>query len=85
VERVSFFVSINGALSFDLPLNGDTFRTSASGVISMQLQAGINTIDLVRAITDLTWIESQSLYEKCKDYLGIRFRRWGHPRRPGAP
>jgi len=66
----SFFVGMNRSASFDLPLDADTFQTPASAVISMQLQAGINTVDLVRAITDLAWIESQAVYEKCRDLLG---------------
>jgi len=41
----SFFVRINGGASFNLSVDGSSFQTPASTVISMQLQAGTNTIE----------------------------------------
>lgn len=40
----SFFVSVNGAASTELDLNGSSFSLPTSTVISVQLQAGANTI-----------------------------------------
>jgi hypothetical protein len=41
----SFFVSVNRGTSFNLSLNGSSFDSPASTVISIQLQAGNNTIE----------------------------------------
>lgn len=40
----SFFVSVNGAASTELDLNGSSFSLPASTVIPVQLHAGMNTI-----------------------------------------
>jgi hypothetical protein len=40
----SFFISVNGGQSADLPLNGSSFSLPVSTVIPIQLKAGSNTI-----------------------------------------
>ena len=45
----SFFISVNGGPTADLPLNGSSFSLPTSIVIPVQLKAGANTIQFSNA------------------------------------